>query len=104
MKIQSSTKNGSNGIILNMGPAKTHGCMHPFHPFQFISYFTFGFYLYVFYFIDIIALLQYPVMILVFGILYTLNLPILITETLIATLSDPTDPTVYEEKTIELEQ
>ncbi len=77
---------------------KPHGCMYPFHPFQIASYFLFFFYAYVFYFIDLVAWADTPGLAYSFAIPYSMLFIGIAVVAIIATLSDPTDPTVYEEK------
>jgi len=79
--------------------AKPHGCMCPFHPFQIISYLLFFFYAFVFYFIDIVAWSKTPALCISFVIPYSIIFLSLAVTAIIATLSDPTDPTIYDERT-----
>ena len=81
-----------------MKDIKPHGCFCPFHYFQIFSYIIFIFYAYVFYFIDIIAWKDSFAFGFCFGIPYSLLYIAICIITFIATLSDPTDPTVYLEK------
>ena len=84
--------------VVKIEQVKPHGCMCPVHPFQIVSYCLFSFYAYVFYFIDIVTWIDIPYMIYIFSIPYTILFVLTAVFATIATLSDPTDPTVYEEK------
>jgi len=79
---------------------KYNGCYCPFHPLQILSYITFIFYGYVFYFITIIVWKDKSTLIYTFSILYTTLYIIVVTIALIATLTDPSDPTVSYERSM----
>jgi len=81
-------------------PIKPHGCTCPLHPMQFLSYLYALISAYVFYFIDIIGFEPIPEFRIFAIIFFTLLFIGIIIITLIATIIDPTDPTVYKEKEI----
>jgi hypothetical protein len=78
--------------------AKPHGCMCPLHPFQIASYAIFFFYAYVFYFIEMVSWQQMGGILAAFIVPYTGLFGAIAVLAIVATLSDPTDPTVYEER------
>ncbi len=77
---------------------KLNGCMCPFHPFQIMAYAVFLFYAYVFYFINVVAWSDTLGLLIPFVIVYSILLALLLAVGFMATLSDPTDPTVYDER------
>jgi len=83
---------------LSKKPVKLHGCIFPLHTYQITSYIIFAFYFFVFYFIETIALSLYNPRQYIIAIPYTILLILTLAFTLIVTLSDPTDPEIYEQK------
>ena len=81
-------------------PVKPHGCICPFHPYQIGSYFICLFYAYVFYFVDIVAVQELPVLLYLFAIPYSILVILLVICGAMATCQDPTDPTVQHEKAL----
>ncbi len=79
-------------------PVKPHGCVCPFHPLQVLSYVLFFFYAYVFYFIELIALQEPYVLPFILLVPFTLLFLTLAVVAVVATLRDPTDPTVSLER------
>jgi len=77
---------------------KPHGFMCPFHIQQISAYTLLGFYLYVFYGLELIALRPYGATPYVLAVINSIFAIIVIVIAVIATVSDPTDPTVYAEK------
>jgi hypothetical protein len=77
---------------------KPTGCMCPFNLLQILSYIVFTFYVYAFYFINIVVWSDSPKLAWSFAVPYTILLIFTAIFTLAAALSDPTDPTVYEHR------
>ena len=78
-------------------PIKYNGCACPFHPLQIASYVFCLFCYYDFYFIDYIALSPLPGLRYFSLVFYSLLVISIIIIGLIATIIDPTDPTVHSE-------
>ncbi len=77
---------------------KRHGCICPFHPMQVLSYLIFLFYVYVFFFIELVSLQQLGSPIYVLIVPFALLFVAMAAADIVLTLSDPTDPTVYSER------
>ena len=77
---------------------KSNGCMCPMHPLQITSYIAFALYVFSFYFIDIVVWSDSPIIAWSFGVPYTILLILIVIFTLMATLVNPTDPTVFMER------
>lgn len=77
---------------------KPHGCTCPLHPFQVISYVVFLLYGYVFYFVTLVVWSKSHALLYSFAIPYSLLYLAIGVVGFVATLSDPTDPTVAEER------
>lgn len=82
----------------NAAPVKPHGCMCPMHPLQLVSYLLFTFYAYVFYFVELVTLRTQVVAAVLVAIFYSALFFAVACVAVAATLSDPTDPTVAEER------
>ncbi len=78
--------------------ARPNGCHQPLHPLQLSAYLAILFFAFVFYFLDLVALRDSHVGFYVTLPLYSCILCAIIVIGVLATLSDPTDPTVYAEK------
>lgn len=85
-------------MSLHQRGVKRNGCKCPFHPFQLASYFIALLYAYVFYFLDLVALLDYPAACYTLTAAYSCLLIAVVSIAILATLSDPTDPTIYAER------
>lgn len=81
---------------------KAHGCICPFHPFQVVSYIVFLFYGYSFYFITVVVWSDSPFLLYGFTVPYSVLYIAIAITAFVATLSDPTDPTVHEERAKQL--
>ena len=79
-------------------PVKPHGCLCPLHPFQLLSYLVFFFYAYAFYFVEVVALKEYIALAYVLAIIYSALFIAVAVVAIVATLIDPTDPTVALER------
>ncbi len=77
---------------------KKHGCICPFHPFQLGSYVIFLIKGISFYAVSSIAMGEHPGAQASICVVYSVLLGIVVIFTFVATLSDPTDPTVYFER------
>ena len=77
---------------------KRHGCSWPMHPYQIISYIVFLFKVSTYYSITIRAFAHQEALQYVLSCFYSILLIILACITFLATIADPTDPTVYEER------
>jgi len=75
---------------------KLHGFACPSHPLQIVSYLVFAFYVYVFFFIEIIALSTFKGVPYAISSVYILLVIATCTVTILATAIDPTDPTIKE--------
>jgi hypothetical protein len=81
---------------------KPTGFMCPMHPVQILSYVVFFFDGYCFYFISIAIWSESTALSWSFAVPYTILFILVIVFAVIVTLSDPTDPTVYKERLMQL--
>ena len=77
--------------VFSFSPAKHHGCVCPFHPYQIISYILFTILTFTFYFIVLPFFSDSIVIMCVLGFVFTLLLLTVAIITLMVTLIDPTD-------------
>lgn len=80
----------------NLKP-KSHGFLCPFHPLQILSYVVFAFYVYVFFFIEMISLSTFKAAPYAISPVYIILAIATCVVTVVATAIDPTDPTVQRE-------
>lgn len=85
-------------VTLKTAKVKHHGCVCPFNIMQILSYVVFAFLVYSYYFINAILFSYSIVLLCLLTIPYSINLILIVIAALLATISDPTDPTVYKEK------
>ncbi len=77
---------------------KRHGCMCPLHPFQIGAYLVFLIKVGSFYTVSAVAMGDHPEAQIIISVLFSAFFLTVAAFTAIATLSDPTDPTVYLER------
>ena len=82
-------------LNIRIQKVKYHGCSCPFHPFQLLSYLICFFYIYSFFFIDIIILESFKIILI---LMYSIIVVLVIITALITTLTNPSDPTVALER------
>ncbi len=81
-----------------MGPLKPHGCMCPLHPLQLLSYLVFAYYVFVFYFLELVAFRDQPLLCYLLVAFYSILACAVIIVAILATAIDPSDPTVESER------
>ena len=77
---------------------KVNGFTCPFNCFQILTYITFGISIYVFFFIEIISLTTFSVAPYILSVFYVIFVAFTFVLAFIATIIDPTDPTIYDEQ------
>jgi len=80
---------------------KPNGLSMPFHPLQILAWFVILLDFYDFYFINIVSLSYNIALATCLGVAYFILLVAILVLGIRATKSDPTDPTIYEEREAE---